>query len=176
MYALPFVPAFMIFYLITKYKKPIASVIAGIALLVSIYQAQITAQLFYSDYLRYQADVRLAFEVDNSIIDLQEGEKVPVAFIGKYEADFKTNFLQGQVLGHSCFGWINPNDVFESTTRGLAFMQSLGINYESPDTNQMNQARASAESMTSYPAAGSVKRLPYLMVVKLSDSTYVETK
>jgi hypothetical protein len=173
MYALPFVPAFIIFYLITKYKRPLASAIACIALLVSIYQAQITAQLFYSDYLRYQADVRIAYELDRCIITLQEdGEKVPVACIGKYEPNFKTNFLQGDVLGHSCFGWVNPADIFESTTRGLAFMQSLGINYKLPDKDQMAQARTAAESMPSYPAEGSVKRLPGLIVVKFSDSTY----
>jgi hypothetical protein len=176
-YALPFVSAFMIFYLITKYKRPIASVIAGIALLVSIYQAQTTTQLFYSDYLRYQADVRLAFELDRSIIQIQDDtKKLPIAFVGKYQIDFKTNFLPGQVLGHSCFGWVSPNEVLESTKRGLAFMKSLGINYESPDENQMNQARVAAEFMPSYPATGSVIRLPDLIVVKLSESTYVETK
>jgi hypothetical protein len=174
MYALPFVSAFVIFYVITKYKKPLVSVITGIAILVSIYQAQITAQLFYSDYLRYQADVRLALDVDKSIIPLQDDiEKAPVAFIGKYEADFKANFLPGEVLGHSCFGWTNPKEVFESTTRSLAFMQSLGINYPLPAENQMDQARVAAESMPPYPVPGSVKRLPGLIVVKLSDSTYM---
>jgi hypothetical protein len=173
MYALPYVQACIIFYLITKYKRPLASVIAGIALLVSIYQAQITAQLFYSDYLRYQADVRLAYELDRCIITLQEDrEKVPVACIGKYEPNFKTNFLRGNVLGHSCFGWVSPTEVSESTTRGLAFMQSLGINYNRPDKDQMDQARIAAESMPSYPVEGSVKRLPGLIVVKFSDSTY----
>ncbi|MDR0719070.1 MAG: glucosyltransferase domain-containing protein [Treponema sp.] len=177
MYALPFASAFMIFYLITKYKKPISSVIAGIALLVSVYQAQTTAQLFYSDYLRYQEDVRLAFELDRSILRLQDDtEKLPIAFIGKYKIDFKTNFLPGGVLGHSFFGWPTPDYVFESTKRGLAFMQSLGINYESPDENQMNQARLAAEPMPSYPATGSVKRLSDLIVVKFSESMYVETK
>jgi hypothetical protein len=178
MYALPFVSAFVMFYLITTYKKPLASVIAGIAVLVSIYQAQITAQLFYSDYLRYQADVRLAFDVNKSIIPLQDDiEKVPVAFIGKHEIDFfKTNFLPGEVLGHSFFGWLDRKNVFESTGRGLAFMQSLGINHNLPDEKQMHQARAASESMPSYPAPGSVKRLPGLIVVKLSESTYLEPK
>jgi hypothetical protein len=174
MYSLPFVSAFVIFYVITKYKKPLASVIAGIAVLVSIYQAQITAQLFYSDYLRYQSDIKIAFDLDRSIIPLQDDiEEVPVAFIGKYEVDFKANFLPGEEIGHSCFGWAFPKEVFESTPQGLAFMQSLGINYQLPAENQMHQARAASESMPSYPAPGSVKRLPGLIVVKFSESTYI---
>jgi hypothetical protein len=96
----------------------------------------------------------------------------PLRFIGTYNIDFKTNFLPGETPGHSCFAWVDPDSVFESTNRGLAFMQSLRINYSLPDTNQMNQAMAAAESMPSYPAAGSVKRLQGLMVVKLSDSSY----
>jgi hypothetical protein len=162
MYALPFASAFMMFYLITKYKKRITFIITGIALLVSIYQAQTTAQLFYSDYLRYQDDVRLAVDIDRRIIQMDNNKKLPLAFIGKYQPDFKSNFLPGDVLGHSCFGWDKP------TLRGLAFMQSLGINYEQPDENQMNQAREIALSMPNYPASGSVKCLEDVIVVKLS--------
>jgi hypothetical protein len=172
MYALPFASAFMTFYLITKYKKRIAFIITGVALLVSIYQAQTTAQLFYSDYLRYQADVQLAIEVDRRIIQMDNIKKLPLAFIGKYEPDFKTNFLPGDVLGYSCFGWVDPSESTESTGRGLPFMQSLGINYEQPDEYQMNQAREIALSMPDYPAPGSVKCLEDIIVVKLSDSTY----
>jgi hypothetical protein len=102
-------------------------------------------------------------------------EKGNSLIIGKHENDFKTNFLAGEVLGHSCFAW-SPTSEFESTNRGLAFMQSLGINYNLPDKDQMNEARAAAESMPSYPSRGSVKRLPDMIVIKLCDSTYDKTK
>jgi hypothetical protein len=174
MYALPFASSFMLFYLITKYKKPIASTIAGIALIVSLYQAQITAQLFYSDYLRYQADVHLSLELDRRIIQIQDGtEGLPLALLGKYEPIFQTNFLPGEVIGHSCFDWLDSGDM---NYRGLLFMRSLGINYLYPDEDQLNRAREAAVSMPCYPAGGSVKRLEHVIVVKLSDNTIVKTE
>jgi uncharacterized membrane protein len=173
MYALPFASAFIFFYLIEKYKKQSALIISGIVLIVSIHQAEITAQLFYSDYLRYQADVRLTVELDRRITRIQdEAEQLPVALIGKYEPAFKSDFLPGEVIGHSCFSWMAPSDFFESTSYGLPFMQSLGINYKGPDQSQMHQARERAKFMPPYPAEGSVERLQNVIVVKLSDSTY----
>jgi hypothetical protein len=176
MYALPFALAFMTVFLIMKYKKTLALLLTCAALLVAVYQAETTAQLFYSDYLRYQADVRLAFELDKriSLIQNNDTESLAVAFIGKYEPPFKTNFLPGEVIGHSCFGWVNSSETFESTRRGLAFMQTLGIHYKMPNENQMRQARETAESMHLYPAVDSVRRLQDIIVVKLSDSTYRE--
>jgi hypothetical protein len=171
-FALPFATAFMVFFLINKYKKIIYSIIYYISLIIAIYNAEITAQLFYSDYMRYQSDVHLAMELDKIIIPLQDDTKsIPVSLIGEYKLSFKNNFMVGDALGKSFFEWYSKG-VYESSRHGLPFMRSLGINYPLPDKNQMDQARAAAESMPSYPAPGSVKRLSNLIVVKLSESTY----
>jgi hypothetical protein len=170
MYVLPFAWAFMVFYLIGKCKKTVASVITCFALFISFYQAQITAQLFYSDYLRYQADVHLALELDRHILQIQNDDKnLPIAFVGIYEPQFTTNFLRGDALGKSCFAFINQLDSLDSSRRSLAFMKSLGINYDTPNQNQMNNAIETAAAMPEWPAAGSIKRLEEVIVVKLSD-------
>jgi glycosyltransferase involved in cell wall biosynthesis len=105
---------------------------------------------------------------------INEEKKLPVALIGKYRSGLVSNdnFLQGEVLGHSSFEWVASSDPYESTERGLAFMKSLGINYDRPDLEQMEQARASALLMPDYPSSDSIKYLPNMIVIKLSESTY----
>jgi len=173
LYALPLAFAFMIFYLIISYKKRVAFIITCFALLAAVYQAQITAQLFYSDQVRYNEDIRLSYELNDLITQVQpDNEKLPVALIGKYQmaSIFRTNFLQGEALGHSVYEWaIVPPD---TTSRGLAFMKSLGFYYDVPSADQLDQAHKEAMLMPAYPDPGCVKRMRDFIVVRISETLY----
>jgi hypothetical protein len=174
LYALPLAFAFMFFYLIISYKKKIAAVIVCLALFTAFYQAQITAQVFYSDQVRYNEDVRLAQELNNLITQVQpDNEKLPVALIGRYQMTsiFKANFLQGEVIGHSFFEWDFPAP-YSPTARGLAFMKSLGFYYDRPDADQLEQAHKEALLMPAYPDPGCVKHMRDFIVVKISETLY----
>jgi hypothetical protein len=171
---LPLASAFMLFYLIRIFRKKAAMVVACLTLLVAAYQAQTTAQLFYSDQMRYNDDVHLAYELNNMILKAQpEGSMLPVAFIGRYQAfsRFKTNFLQGDIIGSSSFGVKTSSPVF-TTNFGLNFMKSLGIHFDMPNTAQMEQAYNAAFFMPSYPDPGCVGLLDGVIVVRLSDTWY----
>jgi hypothetical protein len=173
LYSLPLALAFMFFFLIKSYKKKVCAVIACIALLTAGYQAQITAQLFYSDQIRYNEDVRLAFELEKLIVQVQpDGQKLPVVLVGKYQstARFRVNFLQGEVIGHSFFDWgFYPEHI---TERGLPFMKSLGIYFDMPDKDQINLAVEEAASIPSYPDPNCVRRINDFIVVKISETLY----
>jgi hypothetical protein len=164
-YVLPLAFAFMFFFLIKNYSKKSCIALVCFALFTAAYQAQITAQLFYSDQLRYNEDVRLAYEIR----DIIGNENLPIAIVGKYivAEKFHANFLQGDVIGHSCFEW---GDVGDVTERGLNFMHSLGINFNAPNNEQIERAIYEATYMPSYPNSGFVKKLPDVIVVKLSAS------
>jgi hypothetical protein len=174
LYALPLSFAFMFFYLIISYKKRVASVITCLALLAAVYQAQITAQLFYSDQMRYNEDVRLSYELNDLITQVQpDNEKLPVALIGRYQtaSRFHANFLQGETLGHSFFEWDfskPPNP----TARGLAFMKSLGFYHDIPNGEQIDQAIKEVILMPAYPDPGCVRRVGDFIVVKISETLY----
>jgi hypothetical protein len=173
LYALPLAFAFMLFYLLRIYRKKAAIVVVSLSLLITLYQAQITAQLFYSDQVRYNEDVRLAYDLNNLITRAQpESEKLPVVLIGRYQAAsrFQTNFLQGEVIGHSVFEWSSNSS--DTTSRGLSFMRSLGINFDMSDENQIEQALKEAASMPSYPNPGCVKRMQDFIVIKISETMY----
>lgn len=174
LYALPFAFAFMFFYLVKSYKKTAAVIITCFALITSLYQARTTAQLFYSDQMRYNEDVRLAYELNDLVSKIQpDDEKLPVALMGRYHtaSRFNTNFLPGEVIGSSFFEWDFPQ--LESPTfRGLSFIKSLGINFNKPNEKQLIQAHKEAELMPIYPAPGCVKRMQDIIVVRLSATLY----
>jgi len=167
-YVLPLAFAFMFFFLIKNCSNKFRIAIICLALFTAAYQAQITAQLFYSDQLRYNEDVRLAYEIRNII----GNENLPIAIIGKYKIaeKFHANFIQGEVIGHSFFEW--GKDAREAVERKLDFMRCLGINFNAPNDEQLEKAIYETNFMPSYPNVGYVKKLPDMIVVKLSDFNY----
>jgi len=173
LYALPLASAFMLFYLIKTYKKKAALIVACLSLLIAVYQAQITAQLFYSDWVRYNEDVRLSYELNNLIIRVQpENEKLPVVFAGRYHIAprFHTNFMQGQLTGHSLYEWGDTQE--EIVIRGISLMRTLGINFDMPNDDQIKRAVKEAASMPPYPFPGCVKRMQDYIVVRLSEDIW----
>ena len=173
MYALPLAYAFMFFYLIKSSKKPAAVIITCFALFGAFYQAQITAQLFYSDQIRYNEDVRLAHELNTHIMQSQpDGGKLPVALVSNIisaQTHAGTNFLSGQMIGRSFFYSDGLWDLFSPTWRGIKFMRTLGIYFELPNRDQLIQAHQEAETMPSFPHPDSIRRMYDFIVVKLSD-------
>jgi hypothetical protein len=173
LFALPLSFAFMFFYIINTNKKKVAVTLSIIAIFTAVYQAQTTAQLFYSDQMRYNEDVRLAFEFEKMINQIQPTEKrLPVVFIGRYQTAtrIKNNFLQGEVIGHSFFEW--GADHSEVTSRSLSFMNILGISYNYPNKNQMDNAYNEAMLMPSYPDPGCIRQKDNFIIVKLSEPYY----
>jgi len=174
-YVLPLAFAFMFFFLIKNCSGKFRIAIICLALLTAAYQAQITAQLLYSDQLRYNEDVRLAYEIRDIIVQTSLGsENLPVAIIGKYNAAEKLyanpNFIQGEVIGSSFFDLYGEFVI--PPTRVLNFMSCLGINFNVPNDEQIERATYEAIYMPSYPDSGFVKKLPDVIVVKLSDVNF----
>jgi len=172
MFVLPLAIAFMFFFLIKNYSNKYRIAVVCFALFIVAYQAQITARLFYSDQLRYNEDIRLAYEIRDVIIKTSlDNENLPVAIIGRAKTSEKfhtnANFIQGEIIGYSFFefGWNRG----ELPGRVLNFMRCLGIHFNLPNSEQLEKAAHEAVYMPSYPNPGFVKKLPDVIVVKLSD-------
>jgi len=179
LFALPLAFAFMLFYLIRTYEKKVAAIVACLSLLIAVHQAEITAQLFYSDQIRYNEDVRLAYELNNLITQVQpENEKLPVVITGSYKPSsrFQTNYIKGGSIGYSFFELMENQQKSTGlqTSIILVFMRSLGINFDMPNKNQIEQAIKEAASIPPYPNPGYVKRMQDYIVVKLSEKMYDE--
>ncbi|MDR1812677.1 MAG: hypothetical protein LBQ87_07610 [Candidatus Fibromonas sp.] len=166
MYVLPLAFAFMFFFLVENNSKKVAIAVVILALFTAVHQTQITGQLLYSDQLRYNEDVRRAYN-----IRMINNENLPVVVIGgkrnkgenNIAKKFHANFLQGDVIGYSFFEFGKGR---QTTGRSLAFMHSLGIHFDTPSDEQFEQAFNEAGSMPSYPAPGYIKKLPDVIVVK----------
>ena len=172
-YALPLAFSFMFFFLIGTYRKKAAVIVTCLALITAMYQAQISAQLFYSDQMRYNEDVRFAYELNNLITRAQPNNKnLPVAIAGNYDtaSRFHSNFLEGEEVGRSVFG--AGGSISQSTVNGLAFMKSLGINFDVPDNDQLEKALKEAAYLFPYPDPGCIKRTQDFIVIRISDNLY----
>ena len=175
LFVLPFACAFMLFYLVRVFRKEVAIVVAVLAVLTAGHQAQITAQLFYSDQLRYNEDVRIAHEINNMILQVQpELASLPVVIVGRYETTlrFENNFLPGEMLGASFFG-VRARSVQQTTVFGLNFMRTLGMNFDFPTMDQMQHGLAVAMFMPAFPHPDSVMRIDDFIVVRISELLYL---
>ncbi|MDR0410022.1 MAG: glucosyltransferase domain-containing protein [Spirochaetaceae bacterium] len=172
-YALPFAAGFMFYYLVVHYKKIFSIIVFAASVIIGIHQSQIGSQMYYSDYMRYQEDVRLAGDFARMLVPFQDaGNTIPVVFVGKIRAanKFKRNYIEGEIVGRSFWGlqgaWTS------SPIDGLSFMRTIGLNYPFPNEQQLQEALQAWPSMPSYPAEGCVVRLPNVIVFKLSDDLY----
>jgi hypothetical protein len=172
-YSLPFAMAFMLYYLTTHYNKVFKIIVMVAMIGIGMYQAQIGSQMFYSDYMRYQEDVRLAGDFARRLESFEDaGNNIPVVFVGKIRAanKFKRNYIEGEIVGRSFWGlqgaWTS------SPIDGLSFMRTIGLNYPFPNQQHLDAALQVWQSMPSYPAEGCIVRLPECIVFKLSDDLY----
>ncbi|MDR2803431.1 MAG: glucosyltransferase domain-containing protein [Treponema sp.] len=174
-YALPFAAGFMLYYIIIHCKKfkVLSYIVFAAALIIAMRQSQIGSQMYYSDYMRYQEDVRLAGDFARRLEPFEDaGNTIPVVFVGKIRAanKFKRNFIEGEIVGRSFWGlqgaWTS------SPIDGLSFMRTIGLNYPFPNEAQLNEALQAWQYLPSYPAEGCIARLQNVIVFKLSDDLY----
>ena len=170
----PFVFGFLFYFIISRSSKKISCFFAILAFAVALNSSQISSALFYSDSERFRQDVFLAQQIDFEIRKIEnEAEKINIAFIGKREPQKSAVYIRGEVIGFSKFEF-GVNDFWESSKRGVMFMQSLGMNYELSDSSQMKTARELAKTMPNFPQDGSIMLFDDFIIVKLSDSVYEE--
>jgi len=178
LFVLPFAFGFMFYFIISRSQNPLfARAFTVLAFFVALHFSQISSSLFYSDSQRFSQDVFLARQIDLEIQKIAENknESRVITFIGKREPQRSANFLRGEVIGFSHFEF-GANGFFESSERAIFFMQSLGMDYEFPNSSQMQTARLIQSEMPSFPQAGSIIDLGDFIVVKLSESVFETPK
>lgn len=154
----------LFFYLLIR-NFQLHRIILLMVCLVSFYQANAISQLFYSDYQRYEEDVKLANQVGYSIVNLDLGDNpsFPVVYVGRHEQQQRNGIIKQEVLGFSFFEWDGGNQL-----RISDFMQSLGYNYLFPTVEQKEKAEQIAASMPMWPHNGSVALKENMIIVNFS--------
>lgn len=174
-YSLPLILGFIFLYVIYMLPKKLQIIISSLIFLSGFYAMQKSAMLIYSDQIRYEHDLQLAKELNERIKDISHNVDIPVFIYGaNQEIDFSKNFISGDCLGKSIFAWNDRKDPTDATYRGLAFMNAHNYRYYPPkNADLVNKARFVALNMPSYPDKNCIQNLNNVIVIKLSETTYL---
>lgn len=143
------------------------------------FQTQKSAALIHSDQVRFEEDLKLADEINDHVLCLDEGQNNPgsgrqMLIIGEYKPQYNAGFVQGELLGKSCFYYGAKSHATEATYMGVNFMKAAGYNFTpvSIDDPELSVLRDMAEEMPCYPAKGFVQEEGNYILVKLSESVW----
>ena len=141
-----------------KITKILAIIMIGMLVLQ---QTKTLNQLFYNDYMRYQKDLHIAYEL---IYDLEKDYDTskplvimgtPYKGIGKYGA--QSNSLSVLWWGKKAFN--------DNGREFIKFLNSLGYDFKVPTDEEYEKGKIEAEKMGNYPKAGSIKELEDCIVI-----------
>lgn len=173
---LPFVVGFLFQYFVGKVplKKGKVfrwgrNVLLGLSLVLIFGQANTTANMFYTEYVQYEEDVRLAVKISDRIEQLNLGEapEKPVVFVGARMPKLNLSaYGQYEMPGHSFFEW--SFGTIHGTFVMKNFMGTLGYIYQSPSGDQAARAEKEAGTMPVWPDTGSVALENDIIIVRLS--------
>lgn len=173
---LPFITAFFLWYIlimlsenINKKRIIIYLFMLGFTCIAILEQVQTTSQLYYTQYVQYEEDVRLAEKISDRIEKLGYGEmpKEPVVFIGSREPQMNAACIDNSklsLIGKSFF------QISFGTAHGTwvmnHFMSTIGYSYVYPITEQISIAEQAAVDMPVWPDEGSVIEKNGCIIVK----------
>lgn len=177
---LPFVFAFVFQYFFQQwewlfenhpvFEKRLGILIGAGGLILCLQQCVWDARIYYTEYVVYQEDVRLAEKISDRIDQLNLGEnpEEPVVFIGR-----RIPMLNKSAYPHISTSGYSFFELSFSTAHGTwvmrNFMSTLGYSYIYPSDEQMQLAESYAGYMPSWPDTGSVAEYQGVIIVKLSE-------
>lgn len=172
---LPFVFGFIIQYFIGvmdfKFKKlQVLRWIYCIIFILGMQQSMEVSRMFYSEYVQYEEDVRLALKISDRIdqLDLGESPAEPLIIIGSRAPRLnRSSYRLYENPGHSFFEWSFSTQY--GTFIMNNFMSTIGYTYLSPTQEQIEYAETYSKSMDLWPNKSSVQNINGMIIVKLSD-------
>lgn len=164
-FGLVYLLAFMVWYIVTlviDYRK--LKIISIIAMLTIFIQSSITGVLLYSARNCYVEEVKMAEQINDSVIKKDfKGKRL--AFIGAYNPN---KILKGETLGRSFFEW-DESVVGGCNYRVNTFLRTLGYEYEVPAIDEISALEKKVSELPTWKENQSVYIIDGIAVVKLSD-------
>lgn len=145
---------------LSEYKITQILAIIVISILV-LQQTKTLNQLFYNDYMRYQKDLHIAYEL---IYDLEKDYDTskPLVIMGtpyKGRGDYGAQSNSLSVL------WWGKKAFNDNGREFIKFLNSLGYDFKVPTDEEYEKGKIEAEKMGNYPKAGSIKELEDCIVI-----------
>jgi hypothetical protein len=141
----------------------IYSVVMIAVLIVNAYNINL---MYYSEYMAYENDVRIAEELISDIREIDsDADGKALVIIGNIP--YESELPQVVTLGQSIFEWDDGN-----LTRLIPFLAIEGLKCEMPTEEQLNSAVEKMTGMPKWPAEGSIVSDDGCIIVYLSDPTW----
>ena len=151
----------MVTYNYLKNNK-ITKVISSVFIIILILQqTKYLNQMFYNDYIRYQKDLHVAYELIDRLEEFYDISK-PLVITGKPEQGVGDYGAQSNSLSVLWWGVkaFNGNGI-----EYIKFLNSLGYDFEVPTDEQYKKGKNETENMNKYPREGSIKELEDCIVI-----------
>lgn len=158
-----------VYYILSKKQSLHKLAILLITMLV-LWQTRDLNQWFYNEYIKYQKDLKVAYQLAEDIEKNSNNLNKPIVFIGDFEKDFYAinTPIGSQSNGLSVLWW--GKDAFEENgTELIKFIDSLGYNFRIPTDAQCEEASKLSKEMNTYPKEGYIKEFEDFIVVKISE-------
>lgn len=159
-----FVMAFVLFIFVNNFLNSyiLKRLIVFFSLYFSLFFGYRAANMFYTDYMKYQSEVELANKISSRIenLDLKDINNTPVAIVGGYAHVPNTPVaINGEFINLS---------FFIDRGRSMSFMKTIGYFYKYATDEEFLLAKKIAENMKVWPSPESVRYEQGIVVVKLS--------
>ncbi len=172
-FILPFTEAFMFmyasYYLFENKWLKYISIIS----IFFVFQCQMvtTQRLYYTDHMRNESDIQMAYEIADDLGELGFTEDKKVAIIGHKEARLNAVCQVGETVGKSIFstGYDVSPYYTNSSSVILRLFRCLGMQYYKCTSEQIKEARIIAKDMTVWPKEGSIKEYNGFVIIKISE-------
>ena len=152
---------FMVFYIyMSKYKATKMLTGIWIAILV-LQQSRYLTQMFYNDYIRYQRDLHIAYELIDDLETKYDISK-PLVIMGTPK---KAIGKDGAQVNSLSVLWWGKKAFDDKGYEFIKFLNSLGYQFDKPNEEQYEKGKIEAENMNCYPQEGSIKELEDCIVI-----------
>ncbi|HEY9575960.1 MAG TPA: glucosyltransferase domain-containing protein [Lachnospiraceae bacterium] len=174
-FCLPFLTGFYFWYLMMHWREKSKTIFIGLyclGIFVSFKQSFMSTRLYYTNYVQYQEDVRLAVKISDRIdqLDLGELPKEPVVFVGRRLPQANVSAIPSddlELIGKSF--WELSFGTSHGTWVMNHFLDAVGYSYVYPTKEEVEKAEIIAKQMPLWPNTGSVVARDGIIVVRLSE-------
>ena len=170
---LPFTQALLIMFSFYVMNEQKLLKIIPIILIIFVFETQLymTETLYYTEKMRNESDIRIAYEIINDLGRNGVKENTKVAIVGHQDARLNPTCIKGETVGISLFTLnYGVKPYYVHTNAGIiGLFKCLGYSYKEPTTENMLEARNIAKEMPIWPKEGSIIKKEDYVIVKISD-------
>lgn len=168
-----FLSIFVLFYKENKIYKYIKVIVIVIAIGIIFSQSFITAELFYSDHVRFENDVTYANKIQSMIEEKKwynENQEYTLIFLGQKKNKGVNTYIEGEILGKSFFSF-DYQYHYGVSQRANALFASQGYNYKKPTAEEFENAKKYAleKELKYMPSKDCIYNDNNLIIIRLSE-------